>query len=96
LETFSEDLRPEAIEQIKRTWIFDAIAEAENIQVADEELDRQVRLIAEQQNKDPQKYAILLKENKQIESIRENIRDEKIYARILPRVSAKRSLIVTG
>ncbi|MBC8234030.1 trigger factor [bacterium] len=96
LETFSGDLRPEAIEQIKRTWIFDAIAAEENIEVADEELDRQVRLIAEQQNKDPQKYAILLKENKQIESIRENIRDEKIYAHILPRVSAKRSLIVTG
>lgn len=96
LETLSEELRPEAIEQIKRTWIFDAIAEKENIQVTDEELDRQVRLIAEQQSKDPQKYAILLRENKQIENIRESMRDEKIYASILPRVSEKRSLIVTG
>ena len=96
LETLSEELRPEAIEQIKRTWIFDAIAEKEDIQVTDEELDRQVRLIAEQQNKDPQKYAILLRENRQIENIRESMRDEKIYASILPRVSEKRSLIVTG
>jgi trigger factor len=96
LETLSEELRPEAIEQIKRTWIFDAIAEKEDIQVTDEELDRQVRLIAEQQSKDPQKYAILLRENKQIENIRESMRDEKIYTSILPRVSEKRSLIVTG
>jgi len=95
-ENFSEELRPEAVEQIKRTWIFDEIAEREEIQVTDEELDRQVRLIAEQQNKDPQKYAVLLKENKQIENIRENLRDEKIYATILPRVSEKRALIVTG
>ena len=64
--------------------------------MTDEELDRQVRLIAEQQSKDPQKYAILLRENKQIENIRESMRDEKIYASILPRVSEKRSLIVTG
>jgi len=96
LEKLSEELRPEAIEQIKRTWIFDAIAEKEDIQVTDEELDRNIRLIAEQQNKDPQKYAILLRENGQIENIRENIRDEKIYAFMLPRISAKSSLIVTG
>ena len=96
LEEVSGELRPEAIEQIKRSWIFDAIAEKESIQVTDEKLDRHIRLAAEQQNKDPQKYASLLKANKRVEGIRENLRDEQIFAFLLPRVSEKHSIIVGG
>lgn len=93
-EKLAEELLPEAIQRIKRAWIFDVIAEREDITVSEVELDRQVRLMAEGQNKDPQKFASLLKASKRIDSIRETLRDEKIYDFLIENVSEKRSLIV--
>jgi len=94
MEKLPEELQPEAIQRIKRAWIFEAIAEKENIDVTEDELNRQVRLIAEGQNKDPQKYASLLKANNRIDGIRETLREEKIYDFLIQNVSEKRSLIV--
>ena len=94
MEKLPSELRGDAIRQIKQAWIFDTIAEEENIGVTDDELDIEIRLIAERQNRDPQKYASLLKASNRLEEFREQLRNEKIYAFLIQQASAKQSLIV--
>jgi len=89
------ELREDAIKQTKKAWIFDAIAEQEEIWVTDDELDIEIRLIAEQQNRDSQKYASMLKANNRLEEFRKTLRDEKIYRFLIQHASAKKSLILS-
>ena len=96
MEKLPSELRGDAIRHIKQAWIFDTIAEEENIGVTDDELDIEIRLIAERQNRDPQKYASLLKASNRLEEFREQLRNEKIYAFLIQKASAKQSLIVTS
>ena len=94
LETLPSELRGDAIRQIKQAWIFDSIAEEENIGVTDDELDTEIRHIAERQNRDPQKYASLLKASNRLEEFREQLRNEKIYTFLIQKASAKQSLTI--
>lgn len=94
LEKLPSELRGDAIRQIKQAWIFDSIAEEENIGVTDDELDTEIRHIAERQNRDPQKYASLLKASNRLEEFREQLRNEKIYTFLIQNASAKQSLII--
>ena len=50
METFKEQLKPNAIQQIKFEAIVDEIAEVENLVVSDEEIDAQLEMIAQQNN----------------------------------------------
>jgi trigger factor len=94
MKSLPAELREDAIKQTKQIWIFDAIAERENIRVTDDELDIEIRLIAEQQNQDPQKYASLLKANNRLEEFRDTLRNDKIYRFLIQRASAKQSVII--
>ena len=74
--------------------MFDVIAERENIRVTDDELDIEIRRIAEQQNRDAQKYASLLRESNRLEEFRDTLRNDKVYRLLIERSSAKQSLII--
>ena len=74
--------------------MFDVIAERENIRVTDDELDIEIRRIAEQQNRDAQKYASLLRESNRLEEFRDTLRNDKVYRLLIQRSSAKQSLII--
>lgn len=89
------ELREDAIKQTKQAWMFDVIAERENIRVTDDELDLEIRRIAEHQNRDPQKYASLLKANNRLEEFRDTLRNDKVYRLLIQRASAKQSLIIS-
>ena len=88
------ELREDAIKQTKQAWMFDVIAERENIRVTDDELDLEIRRIAEQQNRDAQKYASLLKESNRLEEFRDTLRNDKVYRLLIQRAAAKQSLII--
>ncbi len=94
MEKLPTELREDAIKQTKQAWMFDVIAERENIRVTDDELDIEIRRIAEQQNRDPQKYATLLRESNRLEEFRDTLRNDKVYRLLIQRTSAKQSLIV--
>lgn len=47
-DKFKEDIRPQALKQIKTRLVLEAVAKAENIEISDEELDEQLGKIAEQ------------------------------------------------
>ena len=94
MEKLPTELREDAIKQTKQAWMFDVIAERENIRVTDDELDIEIRRIAEQQNRDPQKYASLLRESNRLEEFRDTLRNDKVYRLLIQRSSAKQSLII--
>ena len=94
MDTLPDELRRDVIQQTKQSWIFDTIAEAEGIYVSDDELEYEIRRVAEQQNRDAQKYADLLKSNNRLEELRGHLQHEKIYQFLIHRASAKQSLII--
>lgn len=95
MDTLPDDLRRDVIQQTKQSWIFETIAEKEGIFVSDDELEYEIRRAAEQQNRDAQKYASLLKSSNRLEDFRGQLQHEKIYQFLINRASAKQSLIIT-
>ena len=95
MDTLPDDLRRDVIQQTKQSWIFETIAERESISVSDDELGQEIRRAAEQQNREPQKYAELLKSSNRLEDFRGQLQHEKIYQFLIQRASAKQSLIIT-
>ena len=95
MDTLPDELRRDVIQQTKQSWIFETIAEKEGISVSDDELEYEIRRAAEQQNRDAQKYASLLKSSNRLEDFRGQLQHEKIYQFLINRASAKQSLIIT-
>ncbi|MCY3723848.1 MAG: trigger factor [Candidatus Poribacteria bacterium] len=95
MDTLPDELRRDVIQQTKQSWIFETIAEKEGISVSDDELEYEIRRAAEQQNRDAQQYASLLKSNNRLEDFRGQLQHEKIYQFLINRASAKQSLIIT-
>ena len=95
MDTLPDELRRDVIQQTKQSWIFETIAEQESIFVSDDELEYEIRRAAEQQNRDAQKYASLLKSSNRLEDFRGQLQHEKIYQFLINRASAKQSLIIT-
>lgn len=96
METLPEELRRDVIQQTKQNWIFNEIADLEGIYVSEDELEWEIRRAAEQQNRDAQKYADLLKSSNRLEDFRVQLQHEKIYQFLIQEASAKKSLIITG
>ncbi len=95
LESMPDQLRENVVTDTKCTWFLDAISDQENISVTDDELDIEIQQIAEQQNRDPQKYASLLKASNRLDQFRQQMRDEKIYRYLVEQASARPDLIIT-
>ena len=95
METLPDELQRDVIQQTKQSWIFETIAEKEGIFVSDDELEYEIRRAAEQQNRDAQKYAALLKSSNRLEDFRGQLQHEKIYQFLIQRASAKQSIIIT-
>ena len=95
LETLPAELRRDVIQRTKQTWIFDEIATLENIHVSDDELELEIRRVAEQTNRDAQKYAALLKSSNRLEEFRVELQHEKIYQFLIEQASARQPLIIT-
>ncbi|MCG9128802.1 trigger factor [Candidatus Poribacteria bacterium] len=96
LDNLPEEVRTDVIKQTKQNWIFEEIAENENISVSDDELEWEIRRAAEQMNRDAQKYAELLKSSNRFEDFRTQLQHEKIYQFLIEQSSEKKSLIITG
>ncbi len=96
LETLPTEIRADVIRQTKQNWIFEEIADYEEIYVSDDELELAIRRAAEQLNHDTKNYADLLKANNQLEDFRIQLQHEKIYQLLIEEVAEKKSLIITG
>ena len=95
LEEMPNQLHQSFVADTKSTWFFDEVSAREEIEMTDDELDIEIRRIAERQDRDPQKYASLLKASNRVEEFRRQMRDEKIYRYLIEHASEKESLIIT-
>ena len=86
---FAEDKRPEAEDKVKLALALDKIAENENIEVTDDDIDNKIKEIAGEVGQDFSKMKSNLKKNRRIESIRELIRQDKALKHVLSISSVK-------
>jgi trigger factor len=62
---------------VKSTLLLEKIAQAENIQVGNEEMDREIESLAQQMNQTPEQVRQKLTEEGALERIRARMRSEK-------------------
>lgn len=72
-----------AKKQVKTAFILDAIAEKENITVADDELEEEIKHLASHSQIDPAKYKDYLVNEKKLDGLREQLREDKVLKFLL-------------
>jgi trigger factor len=77
VKLIKENNRGEAIRQIKSRLILETIAETENIQVSDEEIEQKITEIAHSQKTDPEKFKETLTSQDRLEDLREDLLQDK-------------------
>ncbi|ACX51638.1 trigger factor [Ammonifex degensii KC4] len=76
-EEMRERLRPEAEQSLKVRLVLDAVAEAENLQVEEEEVKAEVEKIASLYRQDPERLYRSLEEEGRLELVRGKLRRDK-------------------
>ena len=71
------DQRESAVQEVKASLLLEKIAEAENIQVSDAEIDREVEIVAKQSKQTPEAIRARLTRDGALDRIRNRIRNEK-------------------
>ena len=71
-----EQVKPEAIQRIKSALIIEAVAKAEGVDASDEEVDAEVKKIADQYQLELDKFKELAGE-KEVEAIKEQVKNQK-------------------
>jgi trigger factor len=69
--------REAAVKEVKSGLLLDRIANEENIQVSDEEMDQEISSLARQTNRTPEQVRQQLSEDRALERIRNRMRSEK-------------------
>ncbi|NPA03969.1 MAG: trigger factor [Epsilonproteobacteria bacterium] len=83
LKEFREQLRPDALKSVKATFIVDALAKVENIQVSDQELQSALSYEALLQGQDPVKYIKAYEEQGLIPAVRMALIEDKLLTHLL-------------
>ena len=69
--------REAAVKEVKSGLLLEKIAQAENIQVSDQEFDQEIASLAQQMQQTPEQVRQKLREEGALERIRARIRNEK-------------------
>jgi len=83
LEELREELLPEAKDRVKLTFIIDAIAQKEGIEVSDQELTQILYYEALMQGQNPQELIKYYQENNLLPVIKMNLVEEKLLNKLL-------------
>jgi len=76
-ETWREDNRETASDRAKELLVLEAIADIEEIEVSDEEIDEEVNEIAEMHDQEPEQIKAILQMQGQLAQLKEDIRRQK-------------------
>lgn len=74
---YRKNLRPKAINNLKYNMVLDEVADKENIDVADKEIDEEIKKYAENSKKDFQTLKNTMIENKTLENLRYRLKLDK-------------------
>jgi trigger factor len=69
--------RDQAVQEVKASLLLDKVAQEENIQVSDAEIDREVEIVAKQSKQTPEAIRARLTRDGALDRIRNRIRNEK-------------------
>jgi len=75
-EDMMEQMKPEAITRIKSSLVVEAVAEAENFEVTDEEVEEEMKKMAEAYQMEIEKFKELVGEKEQ-DSVRRDLKNRK-------------------
>lgn len=78
-DEFEKGVQKEAIEELKREVILDAISKTENLEITDEETDNEIIKMAEAMNKDPQEAIKAARKQGTFEFFRSNLKTRKAW-----------------
>lgn len=100
VETSSEQIeeifngyREDAEKMIRRDWLYDEIAAANNIEVSDDELIAHIHNQARATGQDPEKFEARIRAADQLENARDELRSERILDLLIEKADEKRQLI---
>ncbi|MDD5549425.1 MAG: trigger factor, partial [Sulfurovaceae bacterium] len=83
IKAMREELRGEASDSVKATFIVDALAKAENISVNDQEVSQVIYYEAMMSGQDPQKVMEYYSKNNLLPAIKMGIIEDKLFSKIL-------------
>lgn len=83
IKAMREELRGEASDSVKATFIVDALAKAENISVNDQEVSQVIYYEAMMSGQDPQKVMEYYSKNNLLPAIKMGIVEDKLFSKIL-------------
>ncbi len=79
MDDFSRRFYPQGREMAKVELLLDKIAQLENVEVTDEDVNQEINELAERVGDDANKVRARLEKNDQIDSMKFNIRKKKVY-----------------
>ncbi len=88
IDQIIEELRPDAEMAVRRELVVEAVAEAEGIEVTDEEMEEQVRSDAEATGRAPERLLHELREHGGWDALREDMRLRKAVDRLVEATTA--------
>ena len=88
-----EQYNEAALKAIRTGWLLNEIAERENIEVTDAEVDASIRQVAQERGRDPQKYRKVMEDANRIEGLKTSIWEQKIFDHLIEQAGAKQTLI---
>lgn len=89
IEQVKENFRPEAERDVKANLVLEAIAKAENLQVSDEDLDKEIDKMAEQYKQEPAQLRALIESQGNINYLRDEIGKDKTVDFLVEKLAIK-------
>jgi trigger factor len=83
LEELRESVREDAVNSVKATFLIDAIAREEKIEVEDYEVIQTIYYEAMRTNQDPQELVEYYRENNLLPAVKMGIIEDKLFTKIL-------------
>ena len=83
VEKLREELKPDATNSVKATFIIDALSKAENIKVTDQEVSQVIFYEAMQTGQNPQEALKAYKEKGYLNAIKMSMMEEKVISKLL-------------
>jgi trigger factor len=93
IEEMFAGYRDVAEKTIRREWLFEEIAKANNIEISDSDLTVYVHNAARSNGQDPEKYEARIRAAERWEAVRNELRDERILNLMIENADEKRQLI---
>ncbi len=79
LERLRQELRPQAVQSLKRTMVIGAIAESEGLQATQDEIDARVEDLAQKHGQSASAVWLQLEKSGQLEALEREITEEKVF-----------------